>query len=108
MKIKSKFLNFIKYLLKKINNIKSGTTDNENSNENNIMVSCNKNIGINNEKISQNNRLRFNNRRCNIGKMLLRPINLKKGEKIILDEGDYVEMKSSYYYLYDFIDVIKL
>lgn len=30
------------------------------------------------------------------------------GEKIILDEGDYVEMKSSYYYLYDFIDVIKL
>lgn len=86
MKIKSKFLNFIKYLLKKINNIKSGTTDNENSNENsnenNIMVSCNKNIGINNEKISQNNRLRFNNRRCNIGKMLLRPINLKKGEKM--------------------------
>lgn len=78
MKIKSKFLNFIKYLLKKINNIKSGTTDNEN----NIMVSCNKNIGINNEKISQNNRLRFNNRRCNIGKMLLRPINLKKGEKM--------------------------
>lgn len=62
MKIKSKFLNFIKYLLKKINNIKSGTTDNE--------------------KISQNNRLRFNNRRCNIGKMLLRPINLKKGEKM--------------------------
>lgn len=82
MKIKSKFLNFIKYLLKKINNIKSGTTDNENSNENNIMVSCNKNIGINNEKISQNNRLRFNNRRCNIGKMLFRPINLKKGEKM--------------------------
>lgn len=82
MKIKSKFLNFIKYLLKKINNIKSGTTDNENSNENNIMISCNKNIGINNEKISQNNRLRFNNRRCNIGKMLLRPINLKKGEKM--------------------------
>lgn len=30
------------------------------------------------------------------------------GEKIILDEGDYVKMKSSYYYLYDFIDVIKL
>ena len=30
------------------------------------------------------------------------------GEKIILDEGDYAEMKSSYYYLYDFIDVIKL
>lgn len=29
-------------------------------------------------------------------------------EKIILDEGDYAEMKSSYYYLYDFIDVIKL
>ena len=78
MKIKSKFLNFIKYLLKKINNIKSGTTDNEN----NIMISCNKNIRINNEKISQNNKLRFNNRRCNIGKMLLRPINLKKGEKM--------------------------
>lgn len=46
------------------------------------MISCNKNIRINNEKISQNNRLRFNNRRCNIGKMLLRPINLKKGEKM--------------------------
>lgn len=30
------------------------------------------------------------------------------GEKIILDEDDYAEMKSSYYYLYDFIDVIKL
>jgi len=30
------------------------------------------------------------------------------GEKIILDEGDYAEMKSSYYYLYDLIDVIKL
>ena len=36
------------------------------------------------------------------------------GEKIILDEGDYAEigraseMKSSYYCLYDFIDVIKL
>ena len=89
MKIKSKFLNFIKYLLKKINNIKHGSTDedysktnSENSNENNIMISCNKNIGINNEKISQNNRLRFNNRRCNIGKMLLRPIHLKKGEKM--------------------------
>ena len=30
------------------------------------------------------------------------------GEKIILDEGDYAEMKSSYYYLYDLINVIEL
>ena len=30
------------------------------------------------------------------------------GEKIILDEGDYSEMKSSYYYLYDLINVIEL
>lgn len=30
------------------------------------------------------------------------------GEKIILDEGGYAEMKSSYYYLYDLINVIEL
>ena len=30
------------------------------------------------------------------------------GEKIILDEGCYAEMKSSYYYLYDLINVIEL
>ncbi len=30
------------------------------------------------------------------------------GEKIILDEGYYAEMKSSYYYLYDLINVIEL
>ncbi len=82
MEIKSKFLNFIKYLCRRIHNKKScNISENVSTNKDvSDMLEREKKIAFKN--ISEENTINFNNRRCNIGKMLLRPINLKKGKNL--------------------------